>query len=340
VTTLDASGAVVEMPEPRGIGSKSLNVLSIVFNKRFVGLWLLVVLSIVFSLSEPTLFPTKLTVEAILGNEAVIGLLALGVMFPLIAGIFDLGIAWVAGLSLCLVAKMSLQHHFSFPILILIALGVGAAMGSVSALLVGKWKVNSLVTTLGVGSLALGIAEWLAAGFSLTPQLPSTMITFGQGHLFGIIPNPFVYLLVVTALMYYVLEHTALGRRIRAAGINQEAARLAGIRVRRIEVGVLILSGIMSGFAGLVLAAQVGSANSSTAPAYLLPAISAVFLGAMQLKDGPNPWGTIVAVLLLGTGVEGLELWGASTWVSDFFNGVVLLISVTIAGRGLLARIT
>lgn len=316
------------------------NVLKTIFAKNFIGLWLLVVFLVVFSNTEPKLFPTKITFQAVLGNEAVIGLLAMGVVFSLIAGIFDLSIAWVAGFSMCLVAKMSLQYHLDFPLLIAIGVGAGGAMGAISALLVAKWKVNSLVTTLGVGSLALGITEWMSNGVSLAPVLPHVMIQFGQGYLFDLIPFPFLYLLIVAAIMYYVLEYTPSGRRMRATGINREAARLAGIRVPRQEAWVLILTGMMSGFAGLVLCSQIGQANSTVAPGFLLPAITAVFLGAMQIKSGPNPWGTVVALLLLGTGIQGLELAGASTWVSDFFNGVVLIITVTIAGRGLLARIT
>lgn len=112
-----------------------------------------------------------------------------------------------------------------------------------------------------------------------------------------------------------------------------QAARLAGIRVVRIQVGALITASGLAGLTGLILAAKVGIATQTTAPGYLLPAAAVLFLGMTQFKDRPNVPGTILALLMLGTGIKGLELLGASDWVTDLFSGTVLLLSVGLASR-------
>jgi ribose transport system permease protein len=144
-----------------------------------------------------------------------------------------------------------------------------------------------------------------------------------------------VYVIAIAAVMYYVLYHTPMGRRLAATGGNPVAARLAGIRIRRLQVACLLVSALMAGFAGLVLATENGEATTATAPSLLLPAVAALFLGATQIKEGPNPWGTVLAVVLLGTGIKGLQLEGALPWLSDFFYGAVLLLAVSISGKGI-----
>jgi ribose transport system permease protein len=140
--------------------------------------------------------------------------------------------------------------------------------------------------------------------------------------------------------MYVVLEHTPVGRRLLATGSNLSAARLAGLRVRRIQTASLVFSGAVAGLAGVLLSAKIGAATTETGPGYLLAAIAALFLGETQIRSRVNVWGTVLAVYLIGTGVKGLQLLGAAPWVNDFFNGCVLLLAVGLAARGRKAAAT
>lgn len=304
------------------------------FARRFGGFWVLAAMVLIFGIAVPDTFLTTLTLQTTLSDSAITGLLALGVMFPLVTGIFDLSIAMVAGFAMVLASWLNVRHGMGTLEVCVITLAASTGFGILSALLVTKLAVNSLVATLGVSTVALGVTEIITHGNAIQPTFAPGFVELGRGELLGI-PLPFVYVLAIAGLMYYVLEHTTLGRRLQAIGGNPVAARLAGIRVNRLQVGVLVVSALMSGFAGIVLATKIGVATDSTAPAFLFPAVAALFLGATQIKEGANPWGTVLGVVILATGIKGLQLLGASPGVGDFFSGAVLLIAVAISGRGL-----
>ena len=138
---------------------------------------------------------------------------------------------------------------------------------------------------------------------------------------------------MVAVAIWYLLEHTATGRRLYATGFNPDAARLAGVRIDRLRFMSLVASGGLAGATGIVLASTLGSGSPSAGTPYLLPAFAAAFLGATQLKHGRfNAGGTIIAVLLLGTGVTGLALANAPQWAGDMFVGVVLIAALALTG--------
>jgi ribose transport system permease protein len=150
---------------------------------------------------------------------------------------------------------------------------------------------------------------------------------------FGGLTLPVFYAVILATIIWYVLEHTATGRRIYATGFNKEATRLASVRTERMQFGCLIVSSTLAGFAGIVLASNLGSGSPTAGTSYLLPAVAAVFLGATQLKHGRfNAWGTIIAVLILGTGTTGLGLAKVDQWAQDVFTGVVLIAALALTG--------
>jgi ribose transport system permease protein len=302
--------------------------------RRFGGFWVLAAMVVAFSIAIPDIFLTPLTLQTTLGDSAITGLLALGVMLPLVTGIFDLSIAQVAGFAMVLASWLQVRHDLDTSAICVVTLAASMLFGVVSAVLVTKLSVNSLVATLGVSTVALGVTEIIAGGNAIQPDFDPAFVEFGRGDLANI-PLPFIYVLVIAFAMYYVLEYTTLGRRLHATGGNPVAARLAGINTQRLQVLVLLISALMAGFAGLVLATKVGVSTDSTAGAFLFPAVAALFLGATQIKEGPNPWGTVLGVIILASGMKGLQLMGASPGVGNFFSGAVLLIAVAISGRGL-----
>lgn len=303
------------------------------FARTVSGFWVLAAMVLIFGVAAPDTFPTGLTLETTLGDSAVTGLLALGMMLPLVTGIIDLSIANVAGFSMVTVSWLNVRHGMGALEAGVIAVGASTLFGVISAVLVTNLGINSLITTLGVGTVALGLTQLTADGGSITPEFPSGFVQLGRGDLLGV-PLPFVYVVGIAAAMYYLLEYTTLGRRLQATGGNPVAARLAGIRVNRLQTGVLLASAFIGGFAGIVLATKIGVATDATTPALLLPTVAALFLGATQIKGAPNPWGTVLGVIILATGIKGLQLLGASPGVGELFSGAVLLIAVAISGKG------
>jgi ribose transport system permease protein len=133
-------------------------------------------------------------------------------------------------------------------------------------------------------------------------------------------------------ILWYVYEWTPFGRRLLFTGGNRDASRLTGIHVKRIRASAFILSAVISALAGVVLAGSVGAVDPGSAGAYLLQPFAAAFLGTTVIQFGRfNAWGTVIGLYLLAAGVSGLQLLGASSWVSDVFNGVTLVLAVIFA---------
>ena len=115
-------------------------------------------------------------------------------------------------------------------------------------------------------------------------------------------------MMLLAVIVWYVFEHTPVGRHMFAVGGNPEAARLAGLRSDRLIWGSLVASGVIAGFAGIIYGWKVGNYAATVGPGYLFPAIAAVFFGASQLKGRPNVWGTFIALYALAWGIKGLQL--------------------------------
>jgi ribose transport system permease protein len=299
---------------------------------RLAGLYVWLILIAFFAFAAPNSFPTTLTLKTTLADNSVTGLLALGALVPFAAGLIDLSFAGIAGLSLVAVTWLSIHTGLPGPAIAVIAILSGSACGLGSGLFITRLGVNSLVVTLGVSTVALGLSELVSAGNTLTAQWSTSFQNIGQGYVW-VFPLPALYLLVVAIAVYYVIEHTPIGRRVLATGSNPSAARLAGLRTARIHTLSLVVSGAVAGLVGIVLATQIGVATTETGPGFLLPAVAALFLGETQIRARVNVWGTVLAVFLIGTGIKGLELMGAAPWVNDFFNGAVLLLAVGVAAR-------
>ena len=136
--------------------------------------------------------------------------------------------------------------------------------------------------------------------------------------------------LALAIALWLFMEYTPTGRRLYATGFNPDAARLANIKVNKLRFCSLLTSAALAGFAGVMLASSLSSGDPTAGTSYLLPAFAALFVGATVFKAGRfNAWGTIVAVLMLGTGIVGLGLVAAPLWADDMFTGVVLIAALS-----------
>jgi ribose transport system permease protein len=140
-----------------------------------------------------------------------------------------------------------------------------------------------------------------------------------------------LYLIVLGLLAWWFLDHTPAGRWIYATGGNPDAARLSGVRVDRWSWLTLILSGTIAGIGGILYTSLTGP-SLSFGSTLVLPAFAAAFLGSTQLQPGRfNVWGTLIAIYVLATGVEGLQIVSGQQWLSDMFDGVALILAVALA---------
>jgi ribose transport system permease protein len=301
--------------------------------EKYSGLYVWAIVIIVFSIWEPNTFPTFVNVKVLAANQAITAILALALVVPVAAGVFDLSVAGILGFALMGVAWLQ-QEHVNALLATLLILVTGAAIGAVNGFVVVRLHVDSFITTLGMSSILAAAAYAVSGGQQITGVFSPTFESLGQRQIGGI-PIAFIYMVVLALVLWYVLEYRPVGRYLYAAGGNPQAARLAGVRVERLVFGSFITSGTLAALAGIILAAQIGTADVSSGPPYLLPAFAAVFLGATQIRVGQvNVPGTLVAIFLLATGVTGLQLAGAPVYVEDLFNGTALIVAVALAVRG------
>jgi ribose transport system permease protein len=299
---------------------------------RFSGLYVWAALIIIFGIWVPDTFLRVNTLTIILGDQAITAMLALGIIIPLAAGVFDLSFAGVCGVAVAVTAWAQVAG-WNPAAAALLAVLVATAIGAVNGFVVVKLKVNSFIATLGMSSLLLALTYWITDGVQIVSGFADWFLDLGTLQLIGI-PLPFYAMVVLAIVVYIVIEYLPIGRYLYASGGNPVAARLAGVRVDRIVFGSLVVSSLVAGLAGVVLAARLGTASPDIGPSYLLPAFSAVFLGSTQIKPGRvNVVGTLIAIYLLATGVKGLQLAGAPVYVDDLFNGAALIIAVALAAR-------
>jgi ribose/xylose/arabinose/galactoside ABC-type transport system permease subunit len=295
-----------------------------------VYVWLAIV--VIFAIWIPSTFATWTTAKQILNNNAATGLMALSLVIPLCTRTFDLSIAFVASLTAVTSAYM-ISHGLPVSAAVAIALGGALFVGLVNATVVVVMGVDSFIATLATGSLVQSFITMMTNQVAITdPKVAGPFANIGQKEIVGI-TLPVFYTLIVAVVIWYVLEHTATGRRLYATGFNAESARLAGVKTDRLRFMSLIVSALIAGVAGVVIASTLGSGDPAAGSPYLLTAYAAAFLGASQLHPGRfNSWGTLIAVLLLGTGIIGLGLAGKPNWTLDMFTGVVLIAALVITG--------
>jgi ribose transport system permease protein len=297
---------------------------------RLSGLYLWVALIVLFGLWVPETFLTQTTFQSVLAEQAVTVILALGILVSLAAGQFDLSAAQTLGLAAVLMAWMTGIKGLDATTAACVTLIACVVIGLVNGLLVAWVGINSFIATLATSSILLSITS-LISGNQYVGPVPAGFKELVSAKFLGLQVVVF-YVLVLGVVVWYVLEHTPLGRRVAATGASIETARLVGVRTNRYVVMSMVVTSVLAGLAGILLAGRIGSVSSAIGPSYLLPAFAGCFLGTTQLKPGRfNVWGTILSLYLLATGVKGFQLASGQDWVTYMFNGVALVLAVGVA---------
>lgn len=302
---------------------------------RFSALYLWALFMIVFSFTSEQ-FLTWTSIRLVITEKVIVGVLALAFLVPLAANTFDLSIGHMMGFSLVITSVIA-RDHTGIPqwFAAVIALAACALAGFVSGYIVVKLKVNSFIATLGMSQVLAALTLLLSGNRQISDVFEDSYRDIGRKAFFDL-PLYFYYFVVLAIVVWFVLEHTATGRYLFATGGNYEAARLAGVKTDRYVWGSLVVSALIGGFAGLIQSWKTGLFGNDVGPGFLFPAIAAVFFGASQLRNRPNVWGSVIAVLTLAFGVKGLQLTftgGSKPWIEPLFEGVSLLIAVAFASR-------
>lgn len=298
--------------------------------EKYALLGFFVVAMIVFGETATGFFTTN-NIEIVLGTQAPLAILAVAAMLPLVVGQFDLSVLAIAGISSIVLATTTSRFHQSLAVAVVAALLAGALLGLVNGLMVARVGVNAFIVTLAMSTVLQGVAQGYTGGSTINSGIPGSLLSASTGMVWHI-PRGILWLAPVALGMWYLIEQTPYGRRLRAIGSNTSGARLVGLRVRTLTGSTFVLTGIIAAIGGILLVGQSGDADpQTTLGALLLPALAAVFLGASALRPGLfNVAGTVLAVYFVAFIVSGLSFLGASTWVEPVLDGSVLAIAVTI----------
>jgi ribose transport system permease protein len=297
---------------------------------RFSGLYLWALFIIVFGIWVPDQFLTTATLHSVAAQQAVTGIVALAILIPLAAGLYDLSVGATAGLVGVTTVVLMNDHGWSPVPAIAFGMAVAIIIGCVNAAIVVRLGVNSFIATLGMSSILAATQVIVSHNAQPLPPTSTAWNNFTQTTVGGF-QIVVLYLLVIAFVLWWLTAHTPTGRYLYAIGGNPEAARLSGVRIRSYTTVALVTSATVAGAAGIMFSSLNGP-SLNFGGTLLLPAFAAAFLGSTQLIPGRfNVWGTLLAIFVLATGVQGLQLVSGASWLNDMFNGVALIIAVALS---------
>ncbi len=294
-----------------------------------VVVWLVMIA--VFGIALPGIFLTWTNFSIMFATQTPGAILALALIIPLTAGDYDLSVGATLTLSAVMIGVLNAVMGLPVGVAVLAALAGGVVVGLVNAFFIIYIRIPSLVVTLGTTSVITGLVQWMTNSSTIGGISPTLIDVVIRGRLFGI-SYAFYYVMLIALLIWLVFEFTPLGRRILFVGRGREVARLSGIDVSRVRVGCLVASAVLASVGGVVYAGLLGAADPFSGLNFLLPAFAAAYLGATAIIPGRfNPWGAVISVYFLSTGITGLTMLGIPLWVTSVFNGLALILAVTVS---------
>ncbi len=282
----------------------------------------LVIISAAMSFANPNFFTVPNLVNVV-RQISINGILAVGVTFVLLTGGVDLSLGSVVALAGVVAA--SAAHPNQYPVVVPLALGVltGAACGAVNGFVVTKGRVAPFIATLGMMTVARGLALVVSGGRPVSDL--SRAFTRLGGDVAGI-PIPAIVLAVIALLSFVFLKNLRLGRYIYAVGGNESAARASGIHVGAVKLFAYTVCGALAGVAGVVLAARITTGQPNAGVGYELDAIAAVVIGGTSLSGGVGGvGGTILGSLLMGVINNGLDLMNVTSYYQSIVKGIIIV---------------
>ena len=298
--------------------------------RLFVGV---LALSMLFSILYQHAFPTLNNVENMSRQAGILLVIAIGQMFPLLIGGFDLSIASSMGLAGTVAALVMLEH--GTPVGIVAGLVAAALAGLTNGILVGVLKVDPFIATLGTLTFVSGLANHLTGGASV-PGLPVSFAHFGADD-WGFLPSSMGIGLVVLLLAWLVLARTRMGLYTYAIGGSREACVVAGIPVARYEVAAYTISGLLAGVGGVMVASRVGVGQADVGQSYALLSIATAVIGGVAIGGGVGRLtGVVLGVALLTVITTGMNIAGISSFTQQMLQGAVVVAAVLLnrANRG------
>ena len=296
--------------------------------KNNVGiLSVLVLLCVIVSIATSKfLKPNNLI--SVLRQISINAYIALGMTLIIILGHIDLSVGAIVAMSGTLTVGFIVTQGLPIPVAILLGILLGMAAGMISGMIVTYFRVPAFIITMAMMNVCSGVA-YVYSGGQATRINDDFFSAIGTGYLFNTIPLPVVYMIILIIVISFLLGKTKFGTYIYAIGGNREAARLSGVPIKKVEIAVFTISGVLSAFAGLVLCSRMYSGQPSVGNGYELDAIAACVLGGTSMSGGKGRIsGTIFGAMVIGIISNGLNLIGVSSYWQLIVKGLIIACAV------------
>lgn len=305
--------------------------------QRFMIIGILLVLCVVFAVMSEEFF-TYINIRNILRQQSMVAITAAGATFVMITTGLDISVGSTIALSGVVFAKL-VQGGMPLLPACLIAILVGGIVGLINASMIVGAKINPVIATLGSMYAVRGIAYLVAGGTTIANGLPKNFNVLGRGYI-GPVPIPVVIMILVYIVFHFVLSRTLLGKYTYAIGGNKETARLSGISVAKVMVLLYVITGLLTGLSGAIMASRLTSGNPQIGTGFEFDVIIAVFLGGVSTTGGEGTIvGTFIGAMIVGVLSNGLNLLGVDPFYQYIIKGIVLVLAVmldmALKGNGL-----
>lgn len=295
-------------------------------SKVFVYL-VLVVIILFFTLITDT-FLTSRNILNICRQVSMTGICSVGMTMVLLTGGIDISVGSIIALVGVVSAKLVAEAGMPIFPAMLIGVAVGAFCGLINGIMVARFEVPALITTLAMQTMARGAAYILTSGIPVY-GLPEEIRTLGQGYLLGI-PIPVIIMVLIFVFGWWLLEQTRFGRYTYAIGGNQEVARLSGINIMKIKIIIYTLSGFFAGLSGVIMLSRINSGQPNTSEGFEMDVITGAVLGGISVAGGEGKLINVIAgVLIMGMLSNGMTLMNLDEYWQWVVKGIVLLAAVT-----------
>ena len=258
------------------------------------------------------------------------GMIAFGMTYVILLGGIDLSVGSVVALSGTISMALMARSNWPLAPALLIGVVIGLAVGVINGLLITKVKMPAFIVTLAMMNITRGLALIMTSGKPIYVQ-DERLLIIGNGKFLDVIPLQIIYMLIIFLILFCVLNYTRYGKHLYATGGNIEAARFSGINVDSVRIIAYVISGVVSGIAGVMTAARLYSALPTMGEGAEMDAIAAVVLGGTMMTGGSGTLGgTLIGTLIIGVMNNGLNLLGVNSYWQDVAKGIIIIFAIVV----------
>ena len=301
----------------------------------------MIVAFVIFSILQPSFFFTLNNVENILRAASITVVIAMGTTFAFSCNVFDLSVGALATLGAAFSLTFMVWYGIPLPLAILLTVVCCMAFGAINAILVLKFKIPAILTTLAMQFIMSGLALTYSGGSVINPNRPGANgqeIVMEVPELFwklGKAPWIYIIMLASVAVVAIFQIYTKHGRYLYMVGANPEAAKLAGINVTAYRTLAFVVTGVFAALGGVLIVARAGTVAANAGGSYLMPAMAAVNIGIAVAGVGkPNAIGTLIGALLIQVVENGLFMLSVPYYSIDIAKGLILILALLLSNLG------